>query len=116
TTVTTVSPSEVTAQDLAELMVGSDLPTPETRESTVTDRVVLSTQGLEVRAVAGRPLISDVSFDIHAGEILGIAGVEGNGQTELIEAIIGVQELDHGHIELDGVDITSWPTRRRRQE
>src|SRR5690606_39571754 len=64
--------------------------------STVTDRVVLSTQGLEVRAVAGRPLISDVSFDIHAGEILGIAGVEGNGQTELIEAIIGVQELDQG--------------------
>ena len=116
TTVTTVSPSEVTARDLAELMVGSDLPTPETRESTVTDRVVLSARGLEVRSATGRPLVADVSFDIHAGEILGIAGVEGNGQTELIEALIGVQPLDEGRIEMAGVDVTDWPTRRRREE
>ncbi|MFP5256961.1 MAG: ABC transporter ATP-binding protein [Acidimicrobiia bacterium] len=115
TTVTTVAPAEVTAQDLAELMVGSDLPTPDTRESTVTDRVVLSARDLEVRSAAGRPLISAVSFDIHAGEILGVAGVEGNGQTELIEALIGVQELHEGHVELDGVDVTGWPTRRRRE-
>ncbi|HLT16754.1 MAG TPA: ATP-binding cassette domain-containing protein, partial [Acidimicrobiales bacterium] len=116
TTVTSVSPQDVTARDLAELMVGSDLPTPEARESTVTDRVVLSVRGLTVASGTGRPVVEDVTFDIHAGEIVGIAGVEGNGQTELIEAIIGLQPLERGSVQLDGQDITEWSTRRRREE
>jgi simple sugar transport system ATP-binding protein len=116
TTVTTVAPADVTAKQLAELMVGSELPTPETRESTVTDQVVLSVDGLTVRSPEGRALVDDVSFDIHAGEILGIAGVEGNGQTELIEALMGIEHVDAGTITLAGTDVTGWSTRQRREE
>jgi simple sugar transport system ATP-binding protein len=114
TTVTTVEPGSVTARQLAELMVGSELPTPETRESTVTDRVVLSVRDLAVDGLDGRAVLDPVSFDIHEGEILGVAGVEGNGQTELIEALMGIARST-GTVELLGVDISSWSTRRRRE-
>ncbi len=114
TTVTTVERGAVTARQLAELMVGSELPTPETRESTVTDRVVLRVRGLSVGGSDGRPVLDPVTFDIHEGEILGVAGVEGNGQTELIEALMSL-ERSTGTVELLGQDISAWSTRRRRE-
>ena len=113
-TVATVKPEDVTARQLAELMVGSELPTPETRESTVTEEVVLSVRRLGVR-LEGRWALEDVSFDIRRGEIVGIAGVEGNGQRELVEALMGLRKPDEGVIELAGVDVTLWPTRARRE-
>ena len=116
TTVATVEPSSVTARQLAELMVGSELPTPETRESTVTDQKVLEGEGLTVRSAEGRALIEDLSFTIHRGEVLGIAGVEGNGQAELVEAIMGMRPLAAGSIDLLGDDLSTWPTRRRRED
>ena len=85
TTVTSVKPADVTAHKLAELMVGSELPSPSTEESTVTDRVLLSVRDIELHDALGRVELADISFQIHAGEVLGIAGVEGNGQTELVE-------------------------------
>ncbi|WP_240197175.1 ABC transporter ATP-binding protein [Nonomuraea lactucae] len=136
TTVASVDPRDVTARQLAELMVGSELPTPETRESTVTDTVALKVSGLTMEADGHRPvpkgasagayvdrlrqegrrlLLDDVSFEIHQGEILGIAGVEGNGQSELIEAIMGIRPV-HGDIALGGEDISGWTTLRRREE
>ncbi|KAB8197780.1 ATP-binding cassette domain-containing protein [Nonomuraea phyllanthi] len=128
TTVASVDPGDVTARQLAELMVGSELPTPETRESTVTDVVTLKIGNLTMGADGHRPgadpaklreegrrlLLDDVSFEIHQGEILGIAGVEGNGQSELIEAIMGIRPA-HGTIELAGQDISGWSTLRRRE-
>ncbi|MEV4168489.1 ABC transporter ATP-binding protein [Nonomuraea sp. NPDC049709] len=135
TTVASVEPSQVTARRLAELMVGSELPTPETRESTVTDTVALQVSHLTMEADGHHPapkgtpvgtyvaklredgkrlLLDDVSFEIHKGEILGIAGVEGNGQSELIEAIMGIRPA-HGGIELDGRDISAWSTLKRRE-
>lgn len=114
TTVASVDPQDVTARGLAELMVGSELPTPETRESTVTDTVVLDVSGVTV-AGPGRPLLADVSFPVHAGEVVGIAGVEGNGQSELIEAIMGLQVLQSGAIRLGEEDIATWSTLRRRE-
>jgi simple sugar transport system ATP-binding protein len=113
TTVRTVDPASVSARQLAELMVGSELPVPELRESTVTDRVQLSAAGLTVRDSDGRALVDDVSLVIHQGEILGLAGVEGNGQAELVEAIMGIRPAS-GRIELGGTDISTWSTRRRR--
>jgi simple sugar transport system ATP-binding protein len=115
TTVATRHPHEVTARQLAELMVGSELPTPETRESTVTDHVELAVDHLTVLEPSGRPLIEDVTLAIRRGEIVGIAGVDGNGQTELIEAIVGMRSADAGTVSLDGTDLSSWPTRRRRE-
>ncbi|MFC9284858.1 ABC transporter ATP-binding protein [Streptomyces collinus] len=138
TTVGTAVPAETTPRQLAELMVGSELPTPETAESTVTDRAVLEVRNLTVHArgavsmgteeepAAGgltefapagavKKVLDDVTFTIHAGEVMGIAGVEGNGQTELIDALIGTKHADSGQIVFLGEDITPWATRRRRE-
>jgi len=114
TTVATVDPKSVTARDLATLMVGSELPSPEARESTVTDIPVLTINGLTVSTPAGRALVDDVSFTIHKGEVVGIAGVEGNGQAELVEAIMGTRAA-RGSVQLDGNAIGGWGTRQRRE-
>ncbi|MBW5423045.1 ATP-binding cassette domain-containing protein [Streptomyces sp. BG9H] len=118
TTVGTAIPSETTPRQLAELMVGSELPTPETAESTVTDRPMIQVEGLKLLAAgdSGRALLDDISFTIHEGEVLGIAGVEGNGQTELIDALIGLKHADSGVIRMAGQDITAVPTRKRRED
>jgi simple sugar transport system ATP-binding protein len=115
TTVRTVDPKQTTARQLAELMVGSELPVPELRESTVTETVQLAVEGLTVRAAGGRPVLEDVSFTIHQGEIVGIGGVEGNGQAELVEAILGLRSVTSGRIRLGDQEITSWSTRKRRE-
>lgn len=115
TTVTTVDPTQVTSRQLAELMVGSELPTPETTESTVTDREVLTAQGLTLIEPGQAPTLSEVSLTIHAGEVLGIAGVEGNGQAELVEVIMGMLEPTRGTVGFNGEDITDWGTRRIRE-
>ncbi|MEU7055354.1 ABC transporter ATP-binding protein [Streptomyces sp. NPDC046197] len=142
TTVGTAVPSETTPRQLAEMMVGSELPTPETAESTVTDRPVLEVRGLTLYASGGaslgelaepsatglatqdtaesaaevRRVLDDVTFTIHAGEVMGIAGVEGNGQTELIDALIGLKKADSGSVAFLGEDITPWSTRKRREQ
>ncbi len=115
TTVATVLPGDVTSHELAELMVGSELPTPDTHESTVTDVVELSVSGLGLVNADGRDLLRDIDLTIHRGEVLGIAGVEGNGQAELVETIMGMRRATTGRIQLGDVDITDWTTRRRRE-
>ena len=115
TTVTSVKPADVTAHKLAELMVGSELPSPSTEESTVTDRVLLSVRDIELHDALGRVELADISFDIHAGEVLGIAGVEGNGQTELVETLIGMRHPVSGSVSLGDEDISGWSTRDRRE-
>ncbi|MFC8200870.1 ABC transporter ATP-binding protein [Streptomyces sp. NPDC060006] len=139
TTVGTAVPAETTSRQLAEMMVGSELPTPETAESTVTDKPVIEVESLTVHAGGGASLgdlgepagpgltdaaaggdvkrvLDDVTFTIHAGEVMGIAGVEGNGQTELVDALIGLKDADSGTIRFIGEEITSWPTRKRREQ
>ncbi len=113
-TVTTVDPADVTAHDLAELMVGSELPVPETRESTVTDVVVLELSGLST-SDNEREIVHDVDLRVRSGEIVGIAGVEGNGQHELIETLLGMRPASSGSITLDGRDITGTTVRQRRE-
>jgi len=115
TTVATVLPEGVTARQLAELMVGSELPSPSTESSTVTDQVLLSVQDLGLDSGEGRPLLEGISFDIHRGEVLGIAGVEGNGQEELVEAIMGMRPGIHGTVRLGDRDISTMSTRDRRE-
>jgi simple sugar transport system ATP-binding protein len=115
TTVASVTPGEVTARQLAELMVGSALPVPELRESTVTETEVLEVSGLTVTSPDGRAVLDDVSFTIHAGEVLGVAGVEGNGQAELVEALMGIRVPSAGSIALQGKDVSALNTRDRRE-
>ena len=115
TTVRTVDPKAVTARQLAELMVGSELPVPELRESTVTDVVELAVEEVTARAPDGRVIVDTASFVIHRGEIVGLAGVEGNGQAELVETIMGMRPLESGRITLGDRDISAWQTRPRRE-
>ncbi len=115
TTVGTADPKNVTNRQLAEMMVGAALPVPELRESTVTDRVVLELTGVGVAAPDGRDLLSEISLTIHAGEVLGIAGVEGNGQSELVDTIMGIRPLAAGTIRLGDRDIGNAPTAARRE-
>ncbi len=116
TTVAEVLPKDVTARDLAELMVGSELPSPTTEESTVTDVPLLSIESTSLdNPLGGRRLLTDINLTIHSGEIVGIAGVEGNGQEELVEVIMGVREPSSGRILLGDVDTSSWQTRELRE-
>ncbi|WP_323180918.1 ABC transporter ATP-binding protein [Streptomyces sp. NBC_01142] len=120
TTVGSADPKTVTTKQLAELMVGSELPSPETRESTVTDVPMLTVEGLRLTATdpdgVVRSVLDGIEFTIHKGEVLGIAGVEGNGQSELVEAIMGMRSPDTGALFLDGDDISHTPTRKRRED
>ena len=115
TTVKTVNPEGVSARQLAELMVGSELPSPSTETSTVTEDVLLSVDDLTLPTSDGRPLLDGITFRIHRGEVLGIAGVEGNGQAELVESIMGMRPEATGHIELGGQDLSHLSTRERRE-
>ncbi len=119
TTVGTADPKKTTTKQLAELMVGTELPSPETRESTVTDVPMLRIQNLYLNAVdpdgVVREVLAGIDFTIHKGEVLGIAGVEGNGQAELVETIMGLRDPDGGVITLDTADISHAPTRKRRE-
>ncbi|HET7476297.1 MAG TPA: ABC transporter ATP-binding protein [Dermatophilaceae bacterium] len=114
TTVGTADPRSVTARQLAEMMVGSQLPVPQTRESTVTDHVQLAVRGVSATNDEGTTVLDQVSFSIRRGEVVGFAGVEGNGQSELVELLLGLLAPVAGTVELDGTDITAWPTGRRR--
>jgi len=111
--VDTVSREGATQAGLARLMVGRDVvlrvekPPAQPREPqlTVEDLHVLDDRGLE--AVRG------VSFDVRGGEIVGIAGVDGNGQTELIDALAGLRRPASGRVAVGGTDVTSAPARER---
>ena len=116
TTIDRVKSASVTSKQLAELMVGSQLPSPVTEESTVTDEVVLQCQDVRLASKDGGPdLLTDIDLTIRAGEIVGIAGVEGNGQAELVETILGMRRADAGTITVGTDDITRWSTRTIRE-
>jgi simple sugar transport system ATP-binding protein len=121
TTVGTADPKTVSSRQLAEMMVGSELPNPETRESTVTDRDVLRLEGVALLAEEGaRPILDGIDLVVRAGEIVGVAGVEGNGQTELVETIMGMRRAGRGRVVLvdhDGKerDLTRLGTLVRRE-
>jgi simple sugar transport system ATP-binding protein len=106
-TVAQVKSKDVTARQLAELMVGSELPKPSTVGHTRREEITLALKNVSVPAKGSRDLISDISFNLHAGEVVGIAGVEGNGQAELVEAIMGLRDYT-GSIEFDGSAIDSF--------
>jgi len=106
-TVAQVKSKDVTARQLAELMVGSELPKPSTVGHTRREEITLALKNVSVPAKGSRDLISEISFNLHAGEVVGIAGVEGNGQAELVEAIMGLRDYT-GSIEFDGSAIDSF--------
>ena len=118
--VATVSARSVDARSLAELMVGSELPSPAAGSGAPVGSVLLRIDHLDVYSPSepGRLACSDVTFEVHAGEVVGIAGVKGNGQEELIEAVMGLNPIARGTLlfdpEVQPLDITNATTRDRR--
>jgi general nucleoside transport system ATP-binding protein len=117
TTVATVLPADVTRRKLAELMVGSELPDPSGRSSTVGIHEVLTVTGLDVSAGAeeSRLVVDGATFTVHSAEVLGVAGIEGNGQFELCEAVLGLSPIVQGTIVLNGIDLTNLSVQDRRE-
>jgi ABC-type uncharacterized transport system ATPase subunit len=99
-------PAETNEDDLAELMVGRDVQLTVDRGESHPAETVLQVTDLRVRNDRGREAVSGVSFEVRAGEIMGIAGVAGNGQDELVEAITGLRHPSAGSIAIDGTDAT----------
>jgi simple sugar transport system ATP-binding protein len=106
----TASPS-ASQEELASLMVGRPVSLDVEKTAPKLGKVMLDVKNLNISDHTGRSLVKDVSFELRTGEILAVAGVQGNGQTELAEAIVGLQEHVHGSISLDGVDITKASVR-----
>lgn len=92
-------------EQLATMMVGRPVSLTVDKGPAKPGEVILAVENLTVRDVTGRALVSDVSFQIRAGEILAVAGVQGNGQSELAEAMIGLQEFVEGSIKIDGEEL-----------
>jgi simple sugar transport system ATP-binding protein len=99
-------PRETTEEDLAELMVGRQVELTADRGQSRIGDPVLTVADLHVKDDRGREVVRGVSLSIRAGEILGIAGVAGNGQDELVEAIVGLRPVVTGRVAVDGGDIT----------
>jgi len=109
--------SDTNAAELARLMVGRDVLLRVQKTPSKPGNVVLRTKNLSMTARDGTRRLQEISIEVRSGEITGIAGVEGNGQTELIEAIAGLIESDRlsGAIEFDGRTITSLSARGRKE-
>lgn len=110
----TVNTSDVTMEQLSSMMVGRDVNFHvEKKESQVGD-VILHVENMSVASKVGEKLaVKDVSFDIRAGEIVCIAGIDGNGQTELVYGLSGLEPLKSGKILLNNEDITHQSIRKR---
>jgi len=106
----TASPT-ASQEELASLMVGRPVDLDVQKNPAQLGQVTLSVKNLCISDHTGRTLVKDISFDIQAGEILAVAGVQGNGQSELAEAIIGLQEHVTGSIKLSGEEIKGFSVR-----
>ena len=95
-------PSETNEEDLAELMVGREVSLTVDRGESHPAAAALQVKGLVVRDDRGHEVVHGVDLEVRAGEILGIAGVAGNGQDELVEAIVGLRKPSGGTVTLDG--------------
>lgn len=106
-TIGTRPTSETTKQDLANWMVGREVGFAPDRGTTNLGEVRLSLTDVKCGSDRGTPGLRGVSFDVRSGEILGIAGVSGNGQRELAESITGLRKITSGKVYLEGQDITN---------
>jgi len=109
------APAETNEDDLAELMVGREVQLTVDRGTSHPGDPILTVDGLHAKDDRGREVVHGVSFTIRAGEILGIAGVAGNGQDELVEALTGLRKPTSGSVRLAETDVTGTGPRRLHQ-
>lgn len=108
----TVKIAGATNADLAEMMVGRSVSFKTEKQASQPKEVVLSIKDLVVNENRGVPAVKNLSLDVRAGEIVGIAGIDGNGQSELIQAITGLRKVESGSIELKGNSIVGLHPRQ----
>ncbi|WP_046212964.1 ABC transporter ATP-binding protein [Paenibacillus wulumuqiensis] len=108
----TVKKTETTPQELAEKMVGRNVSFKVDKKAAEPGEVVMQMQNILSKNKDGMAVLNNLNLQVRAGEILGIAGVDGNGQTELIEALTGLRHVEGGKVTLHGKDITNLTPRK----
>lgn len=108
----TVSIEGVSNKDLAEMMVGRSVSFVTEKEEAKQKDVVLQISDLIVNENRGVPAVKELSLDVHAGEIVGVAGIDGNGQSELIQAITGLRKVKSGSIKIKGREVVGLSPRK----
>ncbi|KOO46556.1 ABC transporter ATP-binding protein [Priestia koreensis] len=108
----TVTVADTNADELASLMVGREVHFKTTKKDAVPQGIVLDIHDLVVEDSRGVSAVNGLNLEVRSGEIVGIAGVEGNGQTELIEAITGLRKAKSGSVKLKDLDLTPLSTRK----
>ena len=108
----TVEIAGATNADLAEMMVGRSVSFKTEKQAAQPKEVILSIKDLVVNENRGVPAVKNLSLDVRAGEIVGIAGIDGNGQSELIQAITGLRKIESGIVELKGQSIVGLHPRQ----
>ena len=112
----TVETKDTTKEELSRMMVGRDISFSVDKKPAEVGDVVLSVKNLTVMSrISKREAVKNVSFDVRAGEICCIAGIDGNGQTELIYALTGLEKASGGNIELCGNDFMNAKVRQRHK-
>ncbi len=111
----TVNVSDVTPTEIAQMMVGHDIEAVQRTAQPIADDPRLVVRALDVKDDRGLPALRNVSFAVNAGEIVGLAGVEGNGQRELLETLIGLRAPTKGDIVLENKTVTHMRNRKRRE-
>lgn len=107
----TVKVSEVTEEDLAEMMVGREVSFEVDKKEKDKGEVVLDIDSVVVKDNRGLDAVNELSIKVHKGEILGIAGVDGNGQSEFLEGITGLRHIESGKVILNGENIINTDAR-----
>lgn len=111
--VATCATQDVEEEDLARMMVGREVILHVQKPDCEPGGIALRAEGVSASDARGLPALNNVTFDVREGEIVGIAGVAGNGQSELVEVLAGLRPVDSGSIMLNGKDITHLGTRER---
>ncbi len=106
------TPSETSLEELAEMMVGREVDLVVNKGPASPGEVVLEVDGLTAEDARGHPVVRGVDLFVRAGEILGVAGVQGNGQTELVEVLTGLHSATSGSVRILGQDVTNASPRR----
>ena len=110
----TVNVAETSVEQMSEMMVGRKVSLEVEKEEAKPGDIIFETKGLTVHnKLTGKNVVDDVSLSVRAGEIVCIAGIDGNGQSELVYALTGIMKADSGNILLNGKDITHAPIRER---
>lgn len=108
----TVDVKDVSSQQLADMMVGRSVSFKTDKKPADPQEVVLSVENLIVKENRGLEAVKNLSLEVRAGEVLGIAGIDGNGQSEFIQALTGLRKVESGKITIDGEDITNLRPRK----